>query len=136
LSPHLDPERARTMLRHSLAALRQALGENPADPGGAGYLAITAAALGLHPAAGLCLDVQTLQAALTPPHLAPAGPVPAASDRRAQLAAAVALVRGPFLDGFALPETPAFEEWVEAQRALWQRRVDLAFDQLAELLLA
>src|SRR2546423_920257 len=32
LSPHLDPEPARTMLRHSLAALRPAPGENPADP--------------------------------------------------------------------------------------------------------
>src|SRR5437764_805076 len=69
-------------------------------------------------------------------HPAGAGAGLAAVDRRAQLAAAVALARGPFLDGFALPETPAFEEWVDAQRALWQRRVDLAFDQLSELLLA
>src|SRR5437763_15036478 len=135
LSPHADSARCRTMLRRSLAAPGQARGEDRAVPG-AGYLAITPEALGLHPSAGLCLDVQTLQAALMPPHLAPAGPGLAAVDRRAQLAAAVALARGPFLDGFALPETPAFEEWVDAQRALWQRRVDLAFDQLSELLLA
>src|SRR5205085_4892581 len=125
LSPHLDPERARTMLRHSLAALRQALGETPADPG-AGYLAITPEALGLHPSAGLCLDVQTLQAALTPPHLAPAGPGLAAVDRRAQLAAAVALAPGPLLDGLALPQAPALEEWAAALPALLERPEDPA----------
>jgi DNA-binding SARP family transcriptional activator len=30
---------------------------------------------------------------------------------------AVALVRGPFLDGFYLPSAPAFERWVEDERA-------------------
>jgi predicted ATPase/DNA-binding SARP family transcriptional activator len=38
------------------------------------------------------------------------------------LAAATALYRGPFLDGFALPDSPEFETWMAQERQHWERR--------------
>ncbi|MCC6169486.1 MAG: tetratricopeptide repeat protein [Caldilineaceae bacterium] len=42
--------------------------------------------------------------------------------RRSALAQAVALYRGPFLDGFSLPDRPEFETWMERERRIWERR--------------
>ncbi|MCL6595151.1 MAG: AAA family ATPase [Firmicutes bacterium] len=39
-----------------------------------------------------------------------------------ELAAAVAVRRGPFLDGFSLPDSEAYEEWLQRQREFWDRR--------------
>lgn len=44
---------------------------------------------------------------------------------------AVALARGPFLDGFALPDSPEFEAWVDTERRTWERRF---LDALAALI--
>jgi predicted ATPase/DNA-binding SARP family transcriptional activator len=41
------------------------------------------------------------------------------------------LVRGPFLDGFALPDCPEFEAWADSERAHWERT---ALEMLAALL--
>ncbi len=43
---------------------------------------------------------------------------------------AVNLSRGPFLDGFALPDCPEFEAWIDAERRTWERRT---LDTLAAL---
>ena len=51
--------------------------------------------------------------------------------RRAALAEAVNLWRGPFLDGFALPDCPEFEAWMERERRTWERRL---FDCLGVLI--
>ncbi|MFN8467019.1 MAG: BTAD domain-containing putative transcriptional regulator [Caldilineaceae bacterium] len=51
--------------------------------------------------------------------------------RREALAAAVNLWRGPFLDGFALPDCPEFEAWLERGRRSWERRL---FDCLGALI--
>src|SRR5260370_16963885 len=40
----------------------------------------------------------------------------------AQLQQAIALVRGPFLDGFWLREETAFDAWHEQQQQQWQGR--------------
>lgn len=40
------------------------------------------------------------------------------------------VVQGPFLDGFRLPDCPMFEEWVDSERAHWDR---LTRDMLATL---
>ena len=37
-------------------------------------------------------------------------------------ASAATLVRGGFLEGFSVPDAPGFEDWLEAERAEWQRR--------------
>ena len=44
---------------------------------------------------------------------------------------AVDLARGPFLDGFALPDAPEFESWLETERRAWERRT---LDALAALI--
>ncbi|NTU79251.1 MAG: AAA family ATPase [Chloroflexales bacterium] len=40
----------------------------------------------------------------------------------ADLAAAASLYRGPFLDGFSLPDAPEFEAWADGERQAWERR--------------
>jgi predicted ATPase/DNA-binding SARP family transcriptional activator len=49
----------------------------------------------------------------------------------AQLAEAVALYRGPFLDGFALPDAFEWEAWADGERQAWERRY---LDLLAALI--
>src|SRR2546425_6696833 len=44
---------------------------------------------------------------------------------------ALALVRGPFLDGFWLREEAPFDEWVQQQQHHWQIRLQLLFDRLS-----
>lgn len=51
--------------------------------------------------------------------------------RRQALGQAVELVRGPFLDGFALPDAPEFEAWMDGERHIWERRT---LDALAALI--
>jgi predicted ATPase/DNA-binding SARP family transcriptional activator len=55
----------------------------------------------------------------------------AAPDRPAALAAALDLSRGPLLDGFALAGCPEFEAWLDAERHVWERRID---DTLATMI--
>lgn len=55
----------------------------------------------------------------------------AATDRPEALQQAVALYHAPFLDGFALPDCPEFETWLESERRTWERRL---FDALATLI--
>ena len=49
----------------------------------------------------------------------------------ARLSQAVKLVRGPFLDGFSLPDCPAFDEWLLVQREHLHKQVTSALEQLA-----
>ncbi len=50
----------------------------------------------------------------------------------ARLAQAVELVRGPFLDGFSLPDCPAFDEWLFFQRERLHQQITTALEQLAD----
>ena len=45
---------------------------------------------------------------------------------------AVALVAGPLLDGFHLPDSPEFERWLDAERARLAARFAAALESLAE----
>src|SRR5512134_3382522 len=49
----------------------------------------------------------------------------------ARLAQAMTLVRGPFLDGFSLPDCPAFDEWLLVERERLQQQITAALEQLA-----
>ncbi|HEX2185373.1 MAG TPA: BTAD domain-containing putative transcriptional regulator, partial [Chloroflexota bacterium] len=49
-----------------------------------------------------------------------------------RLSEATRLYRGPFLDGFTLPEAEEYEAWVEAERQAWERRFLEALAFLAE----
>jgi tetratricopeptide (TPR) repeat protein len=49
------------------------------------------------------------------------------------LVRAAQLYRGPFLDGLHFDDAPKWEEWVQQQRAFWQRQIALAFDRLVRV---
>jgi predicted ATPase/DNA-binding SARP family transcriptional activator len=55
-----------------------------------------------------------------------------AQARPSALAHALDLYRGPFLDGFALPDCPEFEAWLDLERSAWERRCDDALAGLVE----
>jgi predicted ATPase/DNA-binding SARP family transcriptional activator len=48
-----------------------------------------------------------------------------------RLAQAMTLVRGPFLDGFSLPDCPAFDEWLLVQRERLHLQITATLEQLA-----
>ena len=50
----------------------------------------------------------------------------------ARLDQAVTLVRGHFLDGFSLPDCPAFDQWLFFQRERLQLQITAALEQLAD----
>ncbi len=45
---------------------------------------------------------------------------------------AVEIVRGPFLEAFSLPDTPAFNDWIIIQRSAFGGRVNLIHDRLSD----
>ncbi len=49
------------------------------------------------------------------------------------LDAAVALYRGPFLDGFDVRDSVAFSEWVQQERERWHQRILATYGELIEL---
>ena len=91
LWPERSQEQGRANLRVAIHRLRQHL-----DP----YLLITRQTVALNPNAPVTLDVAHFEA-----HIA-AG----------ELAAATALYHGPFLAGFYLDESPAYEQWALLER--------------------
>ena len=91
-------------LRHALANLRRILHDyNPARP----FLLITRDTIQFDPASIHTLDVAVLRDLPRSPDIA-------------QLQQVIAGYRGPFLEGFSLRDSPAFEEW-----ALLKREQDL-----------
>jgi DNA-binding SARP family transcriptional activator/tetratricopeptide (TPR) repeat protein len=44
---------------------------------------------------------------------------------------AVDAVRGPFLEAFSLPDTPAFNDWIFIQRNVWGSRLNLIHERLS-----
>jgi len=91
LWPEAEPERGRNNLNVSTYVLRTALGE--------GAFLSAGEDLRLNPEV-IHTDVAEFETAL----------------EGADHARAVALYRGPFLDGFFLPEAPEFEQWADRER--------------------
>lgn len=119
LWPDQPESLARTNLRSTLARLRKAIADGEADPP---LLQITPQALGLSPAADVWVDVAALNALLQP----------ASSPPVADLEQAVALYRGPLLDGFSLPDSSLFGEWALFQRERLHQQIMEALDRLVE----
>jgi DNA-binding SARP family transcriptional activator/predicted ATPase len=44
--------------------------------------------------------------------------------------------RGEFLDGFSLPDAPAFDDWVSTQRGACLRQLEMVYDRLSQHLLS
>jgi DNA-binding SARP family transcriptional activator len=132
LSGLLWPERpdqaARGSLRQALQELRRAIGDNGAfSP----LLLVSRETIQLNPDADYWLDVDAFEkrAVIT---LRESSLDRETADIEA-LCAAIALYRGPFLEGFSLGDSPAFEEWLLLKREQFNHQMLLALNALAAL---
>ncbi len=107
LWPESDSTRARGSLKQAVHQLRQMLGDFDAIQG--------ERTLDLN-AAVIQSDVRQFRDAVD----------------RGDLACAVTLYQGPFLDGIHLADTPEFEQWVDERRRELSREVARALRQLAK----
>ncbi|TMD87496.1 MAG: hypothetical protein E6I79_11550, partial [Chloroflexi bacterium] len=142
--PESDMAHGRAVLRSTLGYLRSALREGtPTDsdntPAQTSHLIVERDSLGFDFASDCELDFAVLQTAW---NLAQASARFTASSMTrdkshrhllTQLERAVNLYRSDFLEGFFLRDAPGFDEWVSFQRATWNRRIRLVFDQLSQL---
>jgi len=106
LWPESDTRRARNSLHQTLYAVRQQLGQD-AVLAGIPNLQLNSSRFSS--------DLWDFEAALA----------------RGDIDAAIALYRGPFLDGFSLPELVEFEQWMEEERARITRRYAAALETAA-----
>src|SRR5216684_771903 len=113
LWPDSAPHDARTALRNAIALLRTLLADPDATASPDSHLRSERDLLGLNPQAPFELDLEVVQQAYRAAQRHSTLP---AEPQRAALVAkfqqALALVRGPFLDGFWLGEEAPFDEWV------------------------
>jgi predicted ATPase/DNA-binding SARP family transcriptional activator len=118
--PDLPEPSARNNLRVALANLRKVLGDAAATPP---FLRVTRQTIQLNPEADCWLDVTALTQCLQ---------AKGRSQRVVcQLAEAVALYRGGFLEGLSFPDSVILEEWALLQREQLQRQVVAALRRLA-----
>jgi DNA-binding SARP family transcriptional activator/tetratricopeptide (TPR) repeat protein len=129
LWPDSESSDARKALRNAIMLLRILLED---APGHQSHLLIERDVLGLSRHAPLELDLQVVQQAwkATQPFSA-VPPEPQRAALVAQVQHALSLLRGPFLDGFWLPEETGFDQWHEQQQQQWQVRVQLLLERLS-----
>jgi DNA-binding SARP family transcriptional activator len=116
LWPDLPECSARTNLRHALANLRQVIGNREANPT---FLSVTRQTIQFNSDSDIWADALAFTSAL----LSLQGSIP-------QLEKAISWYHGEFLEGFSLPDSSIFEEWLLLQREHFQR---LALDALHQL---
>jgi predicted ATPase/DNA-binding SARP family transcriptional activator len=109
LWPDSTQEAALCSLRNALANLRRTIGDQNASPR---YLLITRETIQFNPASNITLDIAHL--------LQPISGDTAQAEIQFRTAS-VESYRGPFLQGFSVHDSAAFEEWV----SLWRERLDL-----------
>jgi DNA-binding SARP family transcriptional activator/tetratricopeptide (TPR) repeat protein len=115
--PDSDLTRGRGALRTTLAYLRRAL-DALIPTGSADYLLIEPDTLGFNFTADFELDIHTVATALD-------------AGRELAWQRAIQLYRGDFLEGFSLPDAPAFDDWASLQREHWHRYMNGIFERLS-----
>lgn len=110
-------------LRYALSNLRQAIGDRQAEPP---FLLISRDTLQFNTTGDYRLDVESF-ATLTEPALRGATDL----ETLIGLEKAAALYRGPFLEGFSVADSPAFEEWALFTREQLARHMAGALYRLA-----
>jgi DNA-binding SARP family transcriptional activator len=106
------PERsARTNLSNALSNLRTALGAREATPP---YLHVSRETIQLNVQSDHRVDATAFGELV----------------RRQQWKEAITLYRGPFLEGFSLPDSPAFEQWALVMRERLQHEVIATLERL------
>ena len=112
LWPDYAESSARANLRSVLANVRRAIGDREASPP---FLTITRQGVQFNLECDHHLDVAIFQ------ELSSTGALDAVATK--QLEEAVNRMRGPFLAGFSIPDSPTFEEWILLRRAFFDRQV-------------
>jgi DNA-binding SARP family transcriptional activator len=136
------PERAaRNNLRHALAVLRKALRDRTPPPDGEAsppWLHVTRQTVQFNAASDHSLDVADFERQIADGQRQIANqkdPQSAVSNLQSairNLQSAIHLYQGDFLEGFSLPDSPAFEEWALLTGAQLRRLVMDALHRLAE----
>lgn len=120
LWPESPEGAARASLRNALANLRRAVGDHQAlTP----FLAVSRQTVAVNRSAALWLDVAEFKQAVQ-------NSIAAAEDDRLYLEEAIALYRGPLLDGFSVASIP-FQEWLLPARERLNRQMVEAMRRLA-----
>src|SRR6266700_4960901 len=139
LWPDSEASDARRTLRNALGLLRSLLADpttstapDSLSPAQGAHLLSQGELIGLNPQAPLELDLAVVQQAYT---AAQRFSTPPSEPQRAtlvtQVQQALALVRGPFLDGFWLREETGFDAWHEQQQQQWQMHLQLLCERLS-----
>ena len=127
LWPENDPDRARSALRRTLSTLRTALGGLWLE---ADRELVSLRGPGIH------LDVSELRTMVATCATHGHGPGEACPRCLEPLRAAAALDRGPFLSGFGLRDSAAFDDWQQLTADALSREVAGVLDRLADALAA
>jgi DNA-binding SARP family transcriptional activator len=118
LWPDSAARQGRGVLRTTLAYLRRAFDASAVNS--AAYLLVEADTVAFNFEADFDLDLCRVAEAMRSPQLA-------------LLELAAQGYRGDFLEGFSLPDAPAFDEWASLQREHWHRQMGGVFDRLSQL---
>ncbi len=129
LFPDMPDDAARTNLRQTLSRLRRAIKDAKAQPS---FLLTSRESTQFNPASRHTVDVVQFQEGLAgcQQHRGVRDSACAACMARAETA--VSHYQGPFLDGFFLEDSSAFEEWLLGYRQQLQEMALAALDELAQ----
>ena len=116
LWPDSDESGARGNLRRVLSNVRRVIGDRDRD---SAFLLVTRQSLQFDRRQDYWLDVREFLRAVT------------GEPGHTELEQAVALYKGPFLEGFSLPDSAPFEEWRRFTAEALQRQAVIALQQLA-----
>ena len=112
--PEGETRLAQAALRNTLARIKAAL------PGVDAPLRVEGDRVGFNASIAFTPDLELITQATS-------ASVPAIT----LLQSAAEASRGSFMDGFSLPNAPAFDEWLTIQRATWGQRQNLVYDRLS-----
>src|SRR5258707_4689299 len=131
LWPDSDPQSGRKALRNVITLLRRLLDDPGSSTSQHSHLLSQGDLLGLDRHAALEFDLDVVQQAYQQAQgLSTLPSEPQRATLVANFQQALALVRGPFLDGFWLGEDAPFDEWLEQQQHQWQGRLPVLFARL------
>ena len=128
LWPDQDDRSARHSLSQALFSLRKALGERDAD---SPLLLVTSDTVQLNSDAGLSSDLRRFTELLDACERHPHRDVGRCRACARRIEAAVDLYRGDLLEGFTLPDSVLFDEWLLVRREQARERVLMALGRLA-----
>jgi DNA-binding SARP family transcriptional activator len=131
LWPDSTAEIGRIALRNVLVSLRRLLVNTEISASQQSYLLSEQGLLGLNPQAPLELDLREVQRVYQQVQKHSSVSEGPQTVLVAQCQHALALVRGPFLDGFWLGDDAPFDEWREQQQRYWQVRLLALLDRLS-----